>query len=55
MVMGQNILTAAQSMFAGIMMEPIRENIDGNALRDLMGTSFIKILTPLFLLGYFCL
>ena len=47
MVMGQNLLTAAQSMFAGIMMEPIREDINGNALYDLMGTSFTKILTPL--------
>ena len=47
MVLGQNILTAAQSVFAGIMMEPIREDINGNALYDLMGTSFTKILTPL--------
>ena len=47
MVMGQNILTAAQSMFADIMREPIRSDMNGNVLYDLMATSVSKILIPL--------
>ena len=46
MVMGQNILTAAQSMFADIMREPIRSDINANVLYDLMATSVSKILIP---------
>ena len=47
MVMGRNILTAAQSMFADIMREPIRSDMNGNVLYDLMATSVSKILIPL--------
>jgi flagellar biosynthetic protein FlhB len=32
MVMGQNLLTAAQTMFADIMREPIRTDLDVNGL-----------------------
>ncbi|MFZ8894660.1 MAG: flagellar biosynthesis protein FlhB [bacterium] len=46
MVMGQNILTAAQSMFADIMREPIRSDMNANVLYDLMATSVSKILIP---------
>lgn len=47
MMMGRSLLTASQSMFADIFREPIRSELNGNVLYDLLYTALSTILWPL--------